>query len=90
MWTEKYRFRSSVSSGVLQSLHELINSDRRCHVILCGPPGTGKTSAIETAINSSPSWTPLELNGSDARGMDTVRKQIQPFASMFPPQGSRK
>lgn len=54
------------------------------NLILCGPPGTGKTSSVHALarqlLGSSYSSGVLELNASDARGIDVVRNRIKGFA----------
>jgi replication factor C subunit 3/5 len=55
------------------------------NIIIAGPPGTGKTSTILAVARAlygatAPSMV-LELNASDARGIDVVRQQIVDFAS---------
>lgn len=65
------------------------------HLILCGPAGTGKTSSILAVARelygkhcvavsgnqSSLSDMVLEINASDERGIDVVRKRISSFVS---------
>lgn len=55
------------------------------NIILSGPPGTGKTSSIlclakELLGIDSYKNAVLELNASDARGIDVVRNRIKMFA----------
>lgn len=68
----------------MTSITNLIDSDNLPHLLLYGPPGTGKTSTIVAAAkrmygNKYNSMT-LELNASDARGIDVVRNEIKEFA----------
>lgn len=57
-------------------LTNLIDSDNLPHLLLYGPPGTGKTSTIVAAAkrmyggSKAYSSMTLELNASDARGID--------------------
>jgi replication factor C subunit 3/5 len=71
---------------IIQSITNLIDSDNLPHLLLYGPPGTGKTSTIVAAAKrmygSKYSSMTLELNASDARGIDVVRNEIKEFASV--------
>ena len=54
------------------------------NLILCGPPGTGKTTSVHALarqlLGDSYSAGVLELNASDSRGIDVVRNRIKGFA----------
>lgn len=70
---------------IVHILTKLIDSDNLPHLLLYGPPGTGKTSTIIAAAKrmygaKAYSSMALELNASDARGIDVVRNQIKEFA----------
>jgi replication factor C subunit 3/5 len=88
-WVEKYRPQSLeelvAHEDIVQILTKLIDSDNLPHLLLYGPPGTGKTSTIVAAAKrmygaKAYSSMALELNASDARGIDVVRNQIKEFA----------
>jgi len=71
---------------IVSTLSNLIDSDNLPHLLLYGPPGTGKTSTIVATAKrmygsaSAYKSMTLELNASDARGIDTVRTEIKEFA----------
>lgn len=79
-WVEKYRpqrLEDLVSQDdIVSSITNLIDSENLPHLLLYGPPGTGKTSTIVAAAkrmygsSSAYSSMTLELNASDARGID--------------------
>lgn len=70
---------------IVSVLTNLIDSNNLPHLLLYGPPGTGKTSTIVAAAKrmygaaAYKSMT-LELNASDARGINVVRNEIKEFA----------
>lgn len=87
-WVEKYRPQRLedlvAHEDIVNIITSLIDNDNLPHLLLYGPPGTGKTSTIVAAAKrmygkSYGSMT-LELNASDARGIDVVRNEIKEFA----------
>lgn len=52
------------------------------HLLLTGPPGTGKTTAAHIIRQS---FDFLELNASDERGIDTIRTTLKNFCNKSSP-----
>jgi len=78
-WVEKYRpsrLEDLVAhEDIISIITKLIDQDNLPHLLLYGPPGTGKTSTITAAAKrmygvKAYSAMALELNASDARGID--------------------
>ena len=94
-WVEKYRPRRLDDivnqKGIINRLKHFIKDESMPHLIFAGPAGTGKTTSAlamvrdlygrKMAINT----TFLELNASDARGIDVIRTYIKDFAQAKPP-----
>jgi replication factor C small subunit len=94
-WVEKYRPRLLDDivnqTGIIKRLRQFVMDVSMPHLIFAGPAGTGKTTSAlamvrelygkKMAINS----TYLELNASDARGIDVIRTYIKDFAKAKPP-----
>jgi len=89
-WVEKYRPKTladvAAHKDIIDTISRLTNENRLPHLLLYGPPGTGKTStvlAVARQLYGQKDYAnmTLELNASDDRGIDFVRKQIQDFAS---------
>ena len=94
-WVEKYRPRlldEVVNQlGIIRRLKQFIKDKSMPHLIFAGPAGTGKTTSAlamvrelykrEMVVNR----TYLELNASDARGIDVIRTYIKDFAKARPP-----
>ncbi len=87
-WIEKYRPNNlddiSGHTVKIQTLKNLIKKGELPHLLCYGSPGTGKTStilacAIELYGEHVYKKYTLELNASDDRGIDVVRKQIKDF-----------
>lgn len=89
-WVEKYRPASLdqlvAHEDIIRMIERMMNKRTLPHMLLHGPPGTGKTSTIlalaKTMYKDKFRSMTLELNASDARGIDVVREQIKTFVSV--------
>jgi len=95
-WVEKYRPQSIdevvQQDEVVNALRTTVSTGDLPHLIFHGPPGTGKTSTALALCKMlfSPSEIKrrvMELNASDERGIDAVRKKVKQFASLAVPSG---
>lgn len=92
MWTEKYRPRTLEEirdqTEIVKRLKQFVESRTMPHCLFAGPPGSGKTTAALCLANDlfgkrfQDAF--LELNASDARGIDVVRSTIKQWASFAP------
>lgn len=88
-WTEKYRpavISDIIYQNNIVSAFKSAKKNKTCsHLLLHGPPGTGKTSAIMALCNElyadSFSENVLELNASDDRGIHIIREKVKVFAA---------
>lgn len=88
-WTEKYRplkIDDIVDhEDIKKSLRNFINTKSLPHLILHGPPGSGKTSTIMCCANELygdyVTCMVLRLNASNERGIETVRTTIKQFVN---------
>ncbi|KAK1442319.1 DNA polymerase III gamma-tau like subunit [Babesia gibsoni] len=88
IWIEKYR--PKVLSDVIgnpeitKRLEIIAREGNMPNLLLCGPPGTGKTTSIlclaHEMLGEHFKNAVLELNASDDRGVDVVRETIKNFA----------
>ena len=94
-WVEKYRPRKLEEvvnqKGIINRLQQFINDKSMPHLIFAGPAGTGKTTSALAIVRElygrkmALNTTYLELNASDARGIDVIRTYIKDFAKAKPP-----
>lgn len=87
-WVEKYRpgdLKDLISHNhIINTIQRYIQEKNLPNLLFYGPPGTGKTSTIVACAKhmygKDFSMMVLELNASDARGIDVVRQIIKTFA----------
>ncbi len=99
-WVEKYRpeFLSEVvgNGEAVSRLSAIAQIGNLPNIILAGPPGIGKTSSVlclaREMLGENYKNAVLELNASDARGIDVVRNKIKMFAQkkVTLPKGAEK
>jgi len=94
-WVEKYRPRILDDvvnqKGIVKRLKQFVKDKSMPHLIFAGPAGTGKTTSALAIVRELygrrmlVNRTYLELNASDARGIDVIRTYIKDFAKARPP-----
>lgn len=94
-WVEKYRPMklSDVvnQKEIISRLNQFVKDRSMPHMIFAGPAGIGKTTCAIAMVREiygrkmSSNITFLELNASDARGIDVIRTIIKDFAKAKPP-----
>lgn len=94
-WVEKYRPRVLDDvvnqKGIIKRLKQFVKDKSMPHLIFAGPAGTGKTTSALAMVRElygrlmATNRTYLELNASDARGIDVIRTYVKDFAKARPP-----
>uniref|UniRef100_A0A6B2G5R9 Replication factor C subunit 2 (Trinotate prediction) n=1 Tax=Myxobolus squamalis TaxID=59785 RepID=A0A6B2G5R9_MYXSQ len=87
-WVEKYRPKLLTevvgNEEIIKRLNYFAHNGNVPNIILCGSPGTGKTTSIvclaHILLGENFKNAVLELNASDERGIDVVRGDIKMFA----------
>ncbi|RNF24883.1 putative replication factor C, subunit 4 [Trypanosoma conorhini] len=94
-WVEKYRPKSMAeivgNADAVARLQVIAQEGNLPNLLLCGPPGTGKTTSVlclarallsdqDGGGTAALKEAVLELNASDDRGLDVVREKIKLFA----------
>jgi replication factor C small subunit len=88
MWAEKYRPQTLDDivnqSNIVARLKNFVTEKNVPHLLLVGPAGVGKTTSILALAQDlyGPSYRSyvLELNASDERGINVIRKKVKNYA----------
>ncbi len=91
-WVEKYRPQNLDEivgqTHIVNRLRKYIDEESMPNLMFTGPAGVGKTTTAIALVKSilGEYWRQnfLELNASDARGIDTVRNNIKNFCRLKP------
>ncbi len=91
-WIEKYRPRTLKEivgqEHIIPRLKRYVEQKGMPNLLFTGPAGVGKTTAALALAKEilGENWRPnfLELNASDARGIDVVRTNIKNFCRLKP------
>lgn len=93
LWVEKYR-PSIIADCILPERLKSVFTNLRdggeiINMLLSGSAGTGKTTAaIALCKELDCDW--IIINGSESRGIDTIRQQVQGFANTMATNGKTK
>lgn len=93
LWVEKYRPKT-IAETILpdelkQTFQEFVDAGAVPNLLLSGTQGTGKTT-VARALCEELGFDYIVINGSMNGGIDTLRTDIQNFASTVSLTGSRK
>lgn len=91
-WVEKYRPQTLDDvvgqKHIVSRLKKYVDSESMPNLMFTGPAGVGKTTSALALVKSvlGENWRAnfLELNASDARGIETVRTNIKNFCRLKP------
>jgi DNA polymerase III delta prime subunit len=75
---------------IITRFQRMIESGSILNMLFYGGPGLGKTSAARVFINAVGPSDFIEVNGSDATGVDFVRERIVRFSSSLAMNGGTK
>lgn len=93
VWSERYR-PTTIDEVILPERYKkvfrgFVKTGKIPHLLLAGPSGIGKTT-IARVLAKELNYDVLEINASLDRNIDTLRNEIQSFASTFSLEGKRK
>ncbi|HLD10876.1 MAG TPA: replication factor C small subunit [Candidatus Nanoarchaeia archaeon] len=87
IWVEKYRPKTfgeiKGQRHIIERIKSFVQKKNMPHLLFSGSPGTGKSTVafvIANELFGSNKENFLDLNSSDARGIDVIRMQVKDFA----------
>ena len=93
LWVEKYRPKTVqeciLPSNLKQTFQSFVDNKNIPNLLLSGDPGSGKTTIAKAMLNEL-NCDSIVINGSMKGNIDTLRNEIQQFASSISLTGGRK
>lgn len=93
LWVEKYRPKKIkdciLPEDLKKNLEAIVARGDIPHLMLCGTPGTGKTTAA-IAMCEEIGLEYMIINGSEESGIDVLRTKIKNYASSLSLGGTKK
>jgi DNA polymerase III delta prime subunit len=93
LWVEKYRPKTIeeciLPDGIKETFQEFVNKKEIPNLLLSGTAGVGKTT-VAKALCEEAGYDYIFINGSNDRGIDTLRGTIISYASSVSLTGNRK
>jgi DNA polymerase III delta prime subunit len=93
LWVEKYRPKTVddtiLPSEIKKTLNTFVQQKNVPNLLLSGGPGIGKTTSAKAVLNEIGADVKV-INASKDGGIDTLRNDIQQFASSMSLKGGRK
>ncbi|ASV44660.2 replication factor C small subunit [Agrobacterium phage Atu_ph04] len=93
IWFQRYRPRTFdeiiINETQLQEIKSLVETRKLSHLIIAGPPGTGKTTLAKVIIEALEADS-IYINASAERGIDVIREKIVNYSATRSFDGNQK